>query len=68
MGLRPSQGSQRLLGTASTLYGTVTLSLSSRPERTQISLLAALATTTPVSFSFSRRLISPWRLVRSLER
>jgi hypothetical protein len=33
MGLRATQGNQKRLGTASTLYGTVTLSLSSRPER-----------------------------------
>jgi hypothetical protein len=33
MGLRPTQGNKKRLGPASTLYGTVTLSLSSRPER-----------------------------------
>jgi hypothetical protein len=33
MGLRPTQGNEKRLGPASTLYGTVTLSLSSRPER-----------------------------------
>jgi hypothetical protein len=37
MGLRATQGNQKRLGTASTLYGTVTLSLSSRPKRTRIS-------------------------------
>jgi hypothetical protein len=37
MGLRPTQGNEKRLGPASTLYGTVTLSLSSRPERTRIS-------------------------------
>jgi hypothetical protein len=33
MGLRPTQDNEKRLGPASTLYGTVTLSLSSRPER-----------------------------------
>jgi hypothetical protein len=33
MGLRPTQGNEKRLGPASTLYGTVTFSLSSRPER-----------------------------------
>jgi hypothetical protein len=33
MGLRPTQGNEKRLGPASTLSGTVTLSLSSRPER-----------------------------------
>jgi hypothetical protein len=33
MGLPPTQGNEELLGPASTLYGTVALSLSSRPER-----------------------------------
>jgi hypothetical protein len=33
MGLRPTQGNEKRLGPASTLYGTVTLSLSSRPEQ-----------------------------------
>jgi hypothetical protein len=33
MGLRPTQGNEKRVGPASTLYGTVTLSLSSRPER-----------------------------------
>jgi hypothetical protein len=33
MGLRPIQGNEKRLGPASTLYGTVTLSLSSRPKR-----------------------------------
>jgi hypothetical protein len=33
MGLRPTQGNEKRTGPASTLYGTVTLSLSSRPER-----------------------------------
>jgi len=42
MGLRPTQGNEKRLGPASALYGTVTLSLSSRPERTRISYLAPL--------------------------
>jgi hypothetical protein len=33
MGLRPTQGNEKRLGPASALYGTVTLSLSSRPKR-----------------------------------
>jgi hypothetical protein len=33
MVLRPTQGNEKRLGPATTLYGTVTLSLSSRPER-----------------------------------
>jgi hypothetical protein len=33
MGLRPTKGNEKRLGRASTLYRTVTLSLSSRPER-----------------------------------
>jgi hypothetical protein len=33
MGLRPTQGNEKRLGPASALYGTVTLSLSFRPER-----------------------------------
>jgi hypothetical protein len=33
MGLRPTQDNEKRLGPASTLYGTVALSLSSRPER-----------------------------------
>jgi hypothetical protein len=33
MGLQPTQGNEKRLGPASTLYGTVTPSLSSRPER-----------------------------------
>jgi hypothetical protein len=33
MGLRPTQGDEKRLGPASALYRTVTLSLSSRPER-----------------------------------
>jgi hypothetical protein len=33
MGLRPTQGNEKRLGPASTLSGTITLSLSSRPER-----------------------------------
>jgi hypothetical protein len=33
MGQRPTQDNEKRLGPASTLYGTVTLSLSSRPER-----------------------------------
>jgi len=33
MGLRPTQGNEKRLGPASALSGTVTLSLSSRPER-----------------------------------
>ena len=33
MGLRPTQGKAKRLGPASALSGTVTLSLSSRPER-----------------------------------
>jgi hypothetical protein len=36
MGLRPTQGNEKRLGPASTLYGTVTLSLSSRPERSGV--------------------------------
>jgi len=50
MGLRPTQGNEKRLGPASALYATVTLSLSSRPKRTQISYLAALATTTYAAF------------------
>jgi hypothetical protein len=42
MGLRPIQGNEKRLGPASTLYGTVTLSLSSRPKRTRISCHAVL--------------------------
>ena len=42
MGLRPTQGKAKRLGPASALSGTVTLSLSSRPERTRISCHAAL--------------------------
>jgi hypothetical protein len=33
MGLRPTQGDEKRLVPATTLYGIVTLSLSSRPER-----------------------------------
>jgi hypothetical protein len=33
MGLRPTQGNEKHLGSASTLWGTDTSSLSSRPER-----------------------------------
>ena len=33
MGLRPTQDNEKRLGPASTLYGTVALSLSSRPKR-----------------------------------
>ena len=33
MGLRPTQGDEKRLGSATTLYRTVTLSLSSRPKR-----------------------------------
>jgi hypothetical protein len=33
MGLRPTQEYEKRLGSASTLHGTVTLSLSSRPKR-----------------------------------
>src|ERR1700730_14203002 len=33
MGLRPTQGNEKRLGPATALYGTVTLSLSSRPKR-----------------------------------
>ncbi len=36
MGLRPTQGNEKRPGPASALYGTVTLSLSSRPKRTGI--------------------------------
>jgi hypothetical protein len=43
MGLRPTQGNEKQLGLASTLYGTVTLSLSSRPERSGAEGFAALS-------------------------
>jgi hypothetical protein len=39
MGLRPTQGYEKRLGPASTLYGTATLSLSSRPERRDLRFL-----------------------------
>jgi hypothetical protein len=42
MGLRPTQDDEKRRVPASTLYGIVTLSLSSRPERTRISCHAAL--------------------------
>jgi hypothetical protein len=81
MGLRPTQGDEKRLGSATTLYGAVALSfvipkrsrgicssfhqppmlqledeLSSRPKRTQISYLAALATTTYAAFRRERRM------------
>jgi hypothetical protein len=56
MGLRPTQGNEKRLGPASTLYGTVTLSLSSRPERTRISCHAELATSTYAPFHKERRM------------
>ena len=42
MGLRPTQGNEKRFGPASVVYGTVTLSLSSRPKRTRISCHAVL--------------------------
>ncbi len=36
MGLRPTQGNEKRLGPTSAPYGTVTLSLSSRPERSGV--------------------------------
>jgi hypothetical protein len=80
MGLRPTQGNEKRLGPATTLYGAVTLplssraqprdlqffppatnaqlevELSSRPKRTQISYLAALATATYAPFRRERRM------------
>jgi hypothetical protein len=50
MGLRLTQGNEKRLGPAPTLYGTVTLSLSSRPERTRISCHAALDMATCAAF------------------
>src|ERR1700733_9521613 len=56
MGLRPTQGNEKRLGPASALYGTVTLSLSSRPKRTRISCHAELATSTYAPFHKERRM------------
>jgi hypothetical protein len=46
----------RVLGPATTLYGTVTLTLSSRPERTRISCRAALETTACAAFDKESRM------------
>jgi hypothetical protein len=51
MGLRPTQGNEKHLGPASTLCGTGTFSLSSRPERTRISCHAALDKAAGAPFS-----------------
>jgi hypothetical protein len=51
MGLRPTQGDEKRLGSATTLYRTVTLSLSSRPKRTRISCHAVLDEAARAPFS-----------------
>jgi hypothetical protein len=56
MGLRPTEGDEKRLVPAATLYGIVTLSLSSRPERTRISCHAALETTACAAFSKESRM------------
>ena len=56
MGLRPTQGDEKRLGQATTLYGTVALSLSSRPERNRISCHAALETTACAAFRKESRM------------
>jgi hypothetical protein len=53
MGLRLTQGNEKRLGPASTLYGTVTLSLSSRPERSGVERPAvSVPSKNPKSLSF----------------
>jgi hypothetical protein len=58
MGLRPTEGDEKRLVPATTLYGIVTLSLSSRPERTRISCHAALDTAACAPFFKERRMMS----------
>jgi hypothetical protein len=55
MGLRLTQGNEKRLGPASTLYGTVTLSLSSRPERRDLRFRG------PFLEMFFDRSVAEWR-------
>ena len=57
MGLRPTEGDEKRLVPATTLYGIVTLSLSSRPERTRISCHAAPDKTACAPFFEERRMM-----------
>jgi hypothetical protein len=58
MGPRPTQGNEKRLGPASTLYRTVTLSLSSRPERSGAEGPAVSRTLSWRCFSTERTRIS----------
>jgi hypothetical protein len=58
MGLRPTQGNEKRLGPASTLYRTVTLALSSRPERRGAEGPAVSRTLSGRCFSTERTRIS----------
>jgi hypothetical protein len=58
MGLRPTQDNEKRLGPASTLYRNVTLSLSSRPERSGAEGPAVPADASWTCFSTERTPIS----------